>query len=200
MSLTNVVWDLTYKSTGSEITILSKAASNGTLAGIASMPGTRQIGTLANIFQDESTGPLSRSSPDNFISSFELGMSKAYSYPLASQLSSRPSLLTQVRSSKVVTRLPVAALWTLVAANTLYAVLGMVIAICAMRKASAEVGQVQMRLGVAGFVAALFERAQFERVVASEEALFETSRKGSEKKIAVVATDEGGSSFAMYKS
>jgi hypothetical protein len=125
---------MTYTSVASNITILNKASSNGSTAGIASMPGTRFIGTLANIFQDGSTGPFSRSSPDNFIRSFELGMSKAYSYPLASQMSARPSLLAQERTSKVVTRLPIAALWILVAANLCYAALGLSIAVYALRR------------------------------------------------------------------
>jgi len=166
------------------------------------MPGTRGIGTLANIFQDESTGPLSRSSPDNFISSFELGMSKAYSYPLASQLSGRPSLLTQVRTSNVVTRLPVAALWSLFAANMLYALLGIAIAVFAMMKANEEVGQVQMRLGVTGLVAALFDREQFERAATSEEALFEEKGKknlGDMNRVAVITTKGGGASFMIYR-
>ncbi|KAH7088987.1 hypothetical protein FB567DRAFT_522762 [Paraphoma chrysanthemicola] len=196
------VWDVTYKSVSSNITILDKVPSNGTVAGMASMPATRQIGTLTNVFQDESTGPLSRKSPDDFIRSFELGMSKAYSYAVASQMNSRPSLMMQSRTLKVVTRLPHAALWCLVAANFVYAVLGLVVAICALLKINPEVGQVQVRLGVSGLLAALFtEREQFERPVASEDELFGPGSNGAEKytKIAVIKTTRGGSSYMLVK-
>jgi hypothetical protein len=201
--LTLAVWDLTYASIASNIAILNKAPSNGSTAGIASMPGTRFIGTLANIFQDESTGPFSRSSPENFIRSFELGMSKAYSYPLASQMSARPSLLAQVRMSKVVTRLPVAALWILVAANLGYALLGLGIAVYALRRVREDVGQAQIRLCVTGLVAALFDREHFEKAVSSEEELFEEKTKGNEgyvKKIALTKTKEEGFWFALYRA
>ncbi|KAH7371540.1 hypothetical protein BKA66DRAFT_590917 [Pyrenochaeta sp. MPI-SDFR-AT-0127] len=195
------VWDMTYTSIGSRITILNKSPSNGSTAGISSMPGTRFVGTLANVFQDESTGPISRSSPDNFIRSFEIGMSKAYSYPLASQLSSRPSLSAQARTSKVVTKLPVAALWFLVVTNVGYALLGVGLATWAMMKATEEVAQVQVRLGVAGFVAALFDREQFEEAASTDEGLFaeKNSKDASNvKKVAVMKTEGGGSSFALY--
>jgi hypothetical protein len=198
-----IVWDMTYTSVVSNITVLNKAPSNGSTAGIASMPGTRFIGTLANIFQDESTSPFSRSSPDNFIRSFELGMSRAYSYPLASQMSARPSLLAQERTSKVVTRLPVAALWILVATNLCYAALGLGISVRALMRITDDVGQAQTRLGVTGLVAALFDREHFEKAVNDEEELFEEKtmgRKGGVKRIAITQTKEGGVWFALYRS
>jgi hypothetical protein len=185
------VWDLTYTSSDSEISLTSKSLSNGTVAGTASMPGTRQLGILANIFQDESTGPLSRSSPENFIRSFEIGMSKAYSYSLASQMSSRPSILVQRRITKVVTRLPVTALWLLVAANMLYALIGWIIAVCAMLKVSKEVGRVQKELSVDGLVQALFAREKEQE--ATSEHFVETRNKLDDTTItSVVVVEQKG--------
>ncbi|KAK7191620.1 hypothetical protein PSPO01_02069 [Paraphaeosphaeria sporulosa] len=195
------VWDITYVKAGGQITSLTKSLSNGSIAGMTSMPGTRFLGTLANVFQDLSTGPESRSSPSAFIRAFEIGMSKAYSFPLASQLSSRASLAAQVRSSKVVTRLPVAALWTLVVANVGFAALGLGLAIWAMRLASPDVHQTQMRLGVAGLAAALFDREKFEQSANAEDALF-AEKSGNEgvdvKRIGFKRTETGGSTFAVY--
>jgi hypothetical protein len=109
----------------------------------------------------------------------------------------------QARMPKVVTRLPYAALWCLVAANLGYALLGLVVAACAMLKVNGEVGQVQIRLGVAGLVAALFtDRELFERPVASEAELFEkTSLRCAEKpsRVAVIKTKHGGSSYMLVE-
>ncbi|KAF1835295.1 hypothetical protein BDW02DRAFT_629709 [Decorospora gaudefroyi] len=198
------VWDMTYTSINTNITVLAQTPSNGSTAGIASMPGTRFIGTLANIFQDESTGPPSRSSPQTLIQGLELGMSKAYSYALASQLSPRPSLATQTRFSHVVTRLPVSALWLLVTANLCYALLGLVVAGLAVGRSGTEgvvVGQVKIRLGVEGLVAALFDRGRFEQPAARcEEDLFEEGRAGGGvKKIAITGMEAGGFWFALYR-
>lgn len=196
------VWDMTYTSSGYKITGSMKAPSNGSVAGMSSMPGTRFIGTLNNVFQDESTGPDSRSSPDNFIKSFELGMSKAYSYPLASQMTGRPSLLAQVRTEKVITKIPVAAVWLLVIANLLYAMLGFGLALWALVSASPVVHQIQMRLGVAGLSAALFDKTQFERLATTDDRLFEENGEekgaGHIKRIGVKRTQTGGSAFTLH--
>lgn len=201
--LISIVWDVTYTKVGGQITSLTKSLSNGTIAGAASMPGTRFVGTLANVFQDLSTGPESRSSPSAFIRAFEIAMSKAYSFPLASQLSSRTSILAQLRTSKVVTRLPVAALWTLVIANTGFALLGLGLAVWAVRKTTPAVHQVQLRLGVAGLASALFDRERFEQSAHADDGLFtEKNAKGvgdiDVKRIGFKRTNTGGSAFAVY--
>lgn len=178
--------------------MLSKTASNGTVAGTASMPGTRHIGTLANIFQDEATGPFSRISPDNFISSFELGMSKAYSYPLASQMSERPSLHVQTRVTKVVTSLPITALWFLVSANVAYALLGWVIALLAILKITTEVGEVQAMMTIDGLVAALFRNEEaIQGITGDVNNATSEKRMDNEKRLAVTPKEGGGMSFQL---
>lgn len=195
------VWDMTYVSIESKITILNKNPSNGSTAGISSMPGTRFIGTLANIFQDESSGPVSRSSPEDFIRSFEIGMSKAYLYPLASQTIRQPSLLAQARISKIVTRLPIAGFWFFIAANMGFAALGLVIGIRAIRKTTDAIGQIQLRLGVVGLVAALFDQRRFGKAAKCVEELFEgvsVRDKSSTKRVAVMETKDKGIHFAIH--
>jgi hypothetical protein len=118
-------------------------------------------------------------------------MSKAYSYSLASQMSSRPSILVQRRITKVVTRLPVTALWLLVAANMLYALIGWIIAVCAMLKVSKEVGRVQKELSVDGLVQALFAREKEQE--ATSEHFVETRNKLDDTTItSVVVVEQKG--------
>ncbi|KAF2650131.1 hypothetical protein K491DRAFT_149337 [Lophiostoma macrostomum CBS 122681] len=196
------IWDATYTSLGSQITNLTTSPSNGSTAGAASMPGTRFIGTLTNIFQDESTGPETRRSPSTFIRGFELGMSKAYSYSLASQTSGRPSLLVQARTSKVVTKLPVAALWFLVVANVAFAMLGFGLAAWAMMRATPVVHQLQMRMGFSGLVAALFDREHSEMKAKDEDHLMKKgdADTGVEpRRIEFFRTGAGGAGFGVYR-
>jgi hypothetical protein len=200
--LTSLVWDIVYTSVTSQISILSQTQSNGSIAGISSMLGTRQVGTLANIFQDESTGPLSRSSPDNFIRSFEVGMSKAYSYPLASQLSPRPSFLVQERYVKAVTSLPVTALWFLVTANLVYALLGMILTFWAFLKLTEGVGQAQGKLGVASLVNALFDgKIPSERVAGEkkDDMLSDLEEKSFARRLGIMRTTDKGVDFVVSK-
>lgn len=196
------VWDLTYVSIESKITILNQSPSNGSTAGISSMPGTRFIGTLANIFEDESNGPVSRNSPEDFIRSFEIGMSKAYLYPLASQTIRQPSLLAQARISKIVTKLPVAGFWFFIAANIVFAELGLVVAVRAIRETTDTIGQIQLRLGVVGLVAALFHPRRFGEAAKCVEELFEgvsVTDKPSTKRVAVMKTKDEGIQFAVHQ-
>ena len=130
-------------------------------------------------------------------------MSKAYSFPLASQLISRASVLGQLRTSKVVTQLPVAALWTLVMANVAFTLLGLGLAIWAWRKATPTVHQVQLRLGVAGLASALFDREKFEQSARADDGLFSEKiakdlRNNEVKRIGFKRTETGGSTFAVY--
>lgn len=200
--LTSLVWDIVYTSVTSQISILNQTQSNGSVAGISSMLGTRQVGTLANIFQDEATGPLSRSSPDNFIRSFEVGMSKAYSYALASQLSPRPSFLVQERYVKAVTSLPVTALWFLVTANLVYALLGIIITFWASLKLTEEVGQAQDKFSVASLVNALFDRKITSERVAGEkldDALSDLEEERSTPRLGIMRTTDKSVDFVISK-
>lgn len=82
----------------------------------------------------------------------------------------------------------------------MYALLGIGIAYRALLSATEEVSQVQTRLGVAGLVAALFDREHSERPAGSDERLFVENVSTSAndlKKIAVMKTKEGGSSFTL---
>ncbi|KAF1975318.1 hypothetical protein BU23DRAFT_634502 [Bimuria novae-zelandiae CBS 107.79] len=164
-------------------------------AGAASMPGTRFLGTVSSDFEEFSSGPESRSSPSAMIRAFELDMSKAYSLPLASQLSPRASLLAQVRTSKVVTRLPVAALWTLVIANLGFALLGVGLAGWALTKAGPGVHQVQC------LTSALFDREKFEQSARAVDGLFTEKTAKDQvdvKRIGFKRTSTGGSAFTVY--
>lgn len=145
------------------------------------------------------TASASAASLDSFIDNYALGLSKIRTYSLATQMSSRPSLLAQTRNSKLITKVPVAALWLLVLANVLYSLLGLALAVLALVCTNPSVHQVYTRLSVTGIVAQLFEREYSERAVDSEERLFrENVDPGAEvKRVGVRRTDTGGSLFAI---
>ena len=141
----------------------------------------------------------SATSMDAFIDSYALSLSKIRSYSLATQVSPRPALLLQTRTSKVITKVPVAALWLLVLANALYTCFALGLATIALVYTNSNVHQVHTRLTIAGIVAQLFEREYAEREVESDEQLFkENVEKDAEiKRVGVRRTDTGGSIFAL---
>ncbi|KAJ4295177.1 hypothetical protein N0V90_007187 [Kalmusia sp. IMI 367209] len=197
---TTTVWDITYTAIGQEVTSLSKTKSNGSVAGIASMPGIGSWGLIPNTYDRAlQYASASASSIDAFIDSYAAGLSNVRSYSLATQMSPRPALLTQTRVSKVITKVPVAALWLLVVANALYALLGVGLAALALTYTSPSVHQVYTRLSITGIVAQLFEEEYAERAVESEEKLFRENVEidAEIKRVGVKRTDTGGSAFAV---
>ncbi|KAI4613440.1 uncharacterized protein J4E87_009907 [Alternaria ethzedia] len=87
------------------------------------------------------------------------------------------SIVVQTRARKIMTSVPVAAVWLLVLANLFFAALGTGIAIMAWMVADQDVHQVRTRLGVPGLAAALFERNSENRIVKSDKELYQENDK-----------------------
>lgn len=194
------VWDIQYTAIGHEIASLTATKSNGSVAGIASLPGVSALMFIQNQY-DRALQYASSSaiSMQTFIDAYALELSRIRSYSLATQMSPRPALLAQTRVSKVITRVPVAALWLLVLANTIYTLLGLTLAIMALVYTSPSVHQVFTRLSITGIVAQLFEKEYAEREVDSDDMLFRENvdKDAKIKRVGVRRTDTGGSAFAI---
>jgi hypothetical protein len=170
------------------------------------MPAIFGVG-MDTIFSDAAQKPLfSRISFDDFLSSFALGQSRGYAFPLGSQTSPREALAVQQRASRLVTRLPVAALWLLVVANMGFVVLGVGLAVAAWLAARMDrngtVGQVKNRLDIAGFVSQLFEGEMPERERKGDWRHFEHHEKesvmgGHEQRIGVEVLGTGRSRLVL---
>ncbi|KAF2662701.1 hypothetical protein K491DRAFT_773231 [Lophiostoma macrostomum CBS 122681] len=202
MHCNTTVYDVTYTAQNQQITsLLSKTKSNGTVAGISSMPAIFGVG-MDTIFSDAAQKPLfSRISFDSFISSFALGQSRGYAFPLASQTSPREALAVQQRASKLVTKFPVAALWLLVVANMGFVLLGVGLAVTAWLAARMDkdgtVGMVQNSLGIAGLVKQMFEGKAAESGNERDVGSFGHEEKGGigggdARRIGVESLSEGG--------
>jgi hypothetical protein len=194
------VWDIKYTAVGHEVTSLTATKSNGSVAGIASLPGVSALMFVPQQYDRAlQSASASATSMDAFIEAYGLGLSKIRSYSLATQMSPRPALLAQTRTSKVITKVPVAALWLLVLANALYTLFALALATMALIYTNPSVHQVYTRLSVTGIVAQLFEREHAERAVVSDDMLFrENVDKDAEiLRVGVRRTNTGGSAFAV---
>lgn len=195
-----LVWDIKYSAIAHEVKSLSATKSNGSVAGIASLPGVAAFMFLTHQYDRAlQYASSSASSMQAFIDSYALSLAKVRSYSLATQMSPRPALLTQTRNSKVITKVPVAALWLLVIANALYALFSLGLAVMALVYTTPSVHQVYTRMSITGIVAQLFEREYAERAVDSEEMLFRENvdKEAEIKRVGVRRTDTGGSAFAI---
>jgi hypothetical protein len=101
-----------------------------------------------------------------------------------------------------VTKLPVAALWFLIVANVVFAMFGFGLAMWAMIRATPVVHQLQMRLGISGLVAALFDREHSELKAEDEDHLVakgDVDGGAEVRKIEFYRTRAGGAGFEVYR-
>ena len=185
---------------------MTKKKSNGTVAGNPSMGTLSSFGFINTQF--DVIDRLASTHPESFqsfLDAYILGFSKVLTLPLAAQTIDRVALSVQRRVATVITELPKAALWCLVAANLLFSALTLILTVLALIATSPSVHQVQTRLGVAGLVAQLFETRNSAHEIDSDTDLFKIP--GHEKtsgeitpKVGVRRTDTGGSIFTVVSN
>ena len=109
-----------------------------------------------------------------------------------------PAQAAQLRSAPLVTRLPQAPLFTLVLANLLFALLGVVFTVRAVASARGDdVPEVQARLSIPGLVANLFEGARAKEGVADVQELFAEQSGEDPGRVVVGMTQRGGYEFRL---
>ncbi len=113
-------------------------------------------------------------------------------------MAARSDLEEQVRSTKLVSRVPKAPLYTLVALNTIYAVLGAILAWLALGSNPSETNELREKLSTAGLVAAYFEGLRAERPVEKKRQMFaEYEGVGSGRIGVEESSTEGGYVFRL---
>jgi hypothetical protein len=157
---------------------MTKTPSNSTTTGISIMPLVETFGFSRNLHDGAMNRASRVSSVQEWVSTYELEISKSFTVPLAVHTVPEKSIRAQTRVSKVVARVPVAALWLLVLANLAFVVLAIIIAGMALKTAGGDAQQVCLRLSVSGLVAALFEADAGNKVVDGESELFEENERG----------------------
>lgn len=140
--------------------------------------------------------------PEAFIKEYEYTISKQLGIPLVIHTEPAPATNTQRRKASVITRLPKVALWLLVVANLLFALLGCILTSLALKATSPEVHQVHVRLSTAGLAAQLFDPQHARREAKNDAELFrEKSRDekmGYDKRVGVRRTVHGGAEFVAH--
>jgi hypothetical protein len=139
-----------------------------------------------------------------YVDIYSHGISQALLFPFAGQVERRPALLVQSRSSKIVSKVPKAAVWLLVVSNILFLLLAIGLTIFALVVSSKDqnVHQVHTRLGVSGLASQLFEEGYGQRKVIDSDELFEehTQDDGKlHKRVRVEITAEGGAQFRTLR-
>lgn len=99
------------------------------------------------------------STPQNMMDSYSIGASRTALAYIGGQSSSQPANRVQRRNTILVAKVSKASLWTLIAANLFYAIVGIVLTVFAIAASSRDTRQLQTRLSISGLVAEIFEKS-----------------------------------------
>lgn len=115
----------------------------------------------------------------------------------------RPVLKAQTRASRIVTKVPKAAVWALITSNLLFALLAIVFAGLAVVAASPQVQQLELRLNITGLAAQIFEGRFAKNEVKKIEHLFEERNGDSNrmvKRVYVEETEQKGAAYVLLEN
>ena len=110
----------------------------------------------------------------------------------ASTLQPNDAIVAQERSTKLVTRIPKAPLYTLLLANMLFVALGIALAVLAIARGGGEVREIQARLSIEGLVASVFEGGRAKEGVESVDDLFEEKYGQESTRVGINNSAQGG--------
>lgn len=178
------VYDTVHTVARGQLVSLNATLSNGSVTGLVSQMSVEEMGAMPvghNTALVDAN--VNYTTPEAFITHFEHSMNKAMSVPLIVHTVPEPVLYAHRRVSAVITRLPKAALWLLVVANSSFALLGLIIAVLAVRVACPRTHQAQVRLSTSGLAAQLFDSLYARREAKHDGELFH------QKTDSVVCTD-----------
>lgn len=193
------VWNITYDFVDGQVRNISKTKSNSITTGTANMPSLGLFDhsyTYLNSYFDINAV---ETSVEDMVNATAFSFSKDFASVLGAQTVQTPAEKAQSRNALLVSQVPKSALWTLILANLIYALLGISLAILAFLAFSNDVHQLNVRFSVAGLVAGLFERPFSHRPVNGETDLFEEDAREDllPKRIATRRTNEGGAELVV---
>ncbi|KAJ9644838.1 hypothetical protein H2204_001300 [Knufia peltigerae] len=112
-------------------------------------------------------------------------------------MNGRANLEEQQRSTRLVARVPKAPLYTLVGLNSLYAVLGVLLAIMALHSHPKDSNEIRERLSTSGLVAARFEGERAEQAVRKKREMFGEHAGMSTGRVGIEQGEYGGYVFRL---
>lgn len=197
----STIYDVEYDSVNGSVARFQTTPSNTSVSNIwqsvmantvVGVPILQQAATLATFSQ---TG-------QEFADKIALAYSRVSLAVGADAVVPRPALAAQERSTSFVARVPVAPLFSLVAFNLLYVLVGFVFAGVALVASSKEreVPDVQARLSVEGLVADRFEDPRAKMGVENVDDMFEERDGRGSRRVAIDQTDTGGYEFKTWQA
>ena len=200
LSCSTTLYDIEYDSINGTITRFVTTASNTSIANawegpiefIGGDPGGTSLQQTASvaIFSDTSQELADKVAATYSQTALALG---------AQSVLRRPVIAVQERQSFLVSRVQAAPLYTLVAANLLFVLFGIVLAGIAIRTSGGDVREVQARLSIVGLVADRFEAYRGRDGIENMDDYFEEKEGNDSMRVAIRETDQKGFAYIVLE-
>ncbi|KAK4580540.1 hypothetical protein LTR86_000743 [Recurvomyces mirabilis] len=154
------------------------------------------LGPMPYLQQYAESAVFSNSSAE-LADKLSLSYSKAALSFFAQTINAFLATQAQERTSVLVARIEVAPLYALVVTDMLYVVAGIGLIIAALKMSSADIRQLQSRLGITALVADRFETEHKLQPVKEVEDMFEECKGLRSRHIGIVRSEERGWSYAV---
>jgi hypothetical protein len=194
------VYDIEYDSVNGTVSRFVTTASNDSVANIwqgAIALTTGNIG-LPNLLQAASLADFSNSAQE-LADKMALAYSKTALAIGAEAVVPRPAIAAQERESFLVARVPLGPLFTLVVANLLFVVVGIILTSVALASSGGEVRDIQARLSVGGLIADRFEGIRGRGGVDNMEDIFEESESRGSMRVGLDYADGSGYTYKVWR-
>lgn len=193
------VHDVKYTSVNGSITKFTPTASNDSVTNI--FEGIMDQSLFGSFYlQQAATLAGLADSAQDIANQMAVSFSKVFLSGGADVLQPQPAIAAQQRTSFIVARVPKAPLFTVVALDLLFALLGLVLTVLAMSSSSGknkEVREIQSRLMIAGLVADRFEKEARMPITSIDEAFSEYEGEKGTRVIIEKVPGEGYGYFVM---
>jgi hypothetical protein len=192
------MYDIEYDSINGTITRFVAKPSNISVANAWQLPIEATGVATTNLQTAALVAATTATNATDLADQFALSYSKAALGLGAQAVQLAPALAVNERSALLVTRLPKAPLFCLLAANLAFVVLGLVLTYVALTVSGGSVRDVQARLSIAGLVADRFEHGRSTGAAESIEALFAEHRGNSSSVVALEQTPNGSFAYREW--
>jgi hypothetical protein len=192
----STVYDVEYDSINGTITRFDTSKSNDSVANIfKGALGATTVGT--DYLKQSASIAVFSESMQELCHKFAMSFNRASLSVGASTLQPNDAIVAQERSTKLVTRIPKAPLYTLVLANMLFVAVGIALAVLAITRSDGEVREIQARLSIEGLVAGMFEGRRAKERVDSIDDLFEEKHGQESTRVVIHNSAQGGYEYQM---
>ncbi|KAI8632831.1 hypothetical protein F5Y19DRAFT_462619 [Xylariaceae sp. FL1651] len=193
------MYDIEYDSMNGTVTRFVAKPSNASVANAWQVPIQASGVAESNLQTAALIAVTTATSEQDLADQYALSYSKAALGLGAQSVQLAPALAVQERSEILVTRLPMAPLFALIAANLAFVLLGIALTYGALTTSGGSVRDVQARLSIAGLVADRFERSKTSDPAGSIDELFAEYSGSPSSVVALEQTPGGGFAYREWR-